>query len=185
MSILSRSLLAAVLIALPIFPALADDPAPTLPGGANTLTEQHGDWTVRCGVTAPAAGTAGASSCSVSQQQVDKTTKRRVLIVALAAGDNGGVKGSLVMPFGLDLDSGVTLQIDDGPVTAAAHFKTCLPAGCVIPVDWPAATVKALRTAQKLKAAAKGENGQPAQFTISMTGFASALDRAIKVVAAK
>ena len=106
-------------------------------------------------------------------------------LIGLAAADNGGVKGSLIMPFGLALDAGVTLQIDDGPVTAPVRFKTCFPAGCVIPLDWPASTVKALRTAQKLKAGAQAENGQPTSFAISMGGFASALDRAIALVQTK
>ena len=184
MSRLSRVLLASCLVMLVANSAMADN-APTLPGGANAISEMHGDWTVRCGIAAPPDGSAGTSVCTVSQQQLDKATKRRVLFIGLSASEDGGVKGSLVMPFGLTLDSGVTLQVDDGPITAAVHFKTCIPAGCVIPLEWPTATVKALRTAQKLKAVAQNENGQPALFSISMTGFASALDRASALVKTK
>ena len=181
----TRYLLALVLSVALAGPTLAAAAAPTLPGGANAISEVHGDWTVNCGVTAGADGKPGTSTCSVTQQQVDPTSKRRILLIGLAAADNGGVKGSLIMPFGLALDAGVTLQIDDGPVTAPVRFKTCFPAGCVIPLDWPASTVKALRTAQKLKAGAQAENGQPTSFAISMGGFASALDRAIALVQTK
>jgi invasion protein IalB len=118
-------------------------------------------------------------TCAVSQQLFDKKTNKRVLLIALSAEDQGGVKGSLVMPFGLALDSGVTLQIDDGPLTKPIHFRTCLPGGCIIPLEWPAATVQALGAARSLKAAAVADDGQPAPFTISMKGFASALDRAV------
>jgi len=176
---LLRSLFAAAALAIAAAPAIADDATPTLPGGANAISEVHDDWTVRCGVAQN--GAAGAkSTCGISQQQLDNKTKRRVLLLGLAAGDNGGVQGSLVLPFGLLLDAGVTFQIDDGPRTAtASHFRTCLPVGCVVVIDWPASTVTALRSAKKLTVAAQGENSQPATFTVSMKGFGSALDRAI------
>jgi invasion protein IalB len=182
MSILARSLLAASLLTLSAFPVFAETAA-TLPGGATAINEVHSDWTVKCGVAADATG--GVSTCVVSQLQLDKTTKKRVLAIGLSAQPNGGVKGSIMMPFGLSLDSGVTLQIDDGPLTAPVHFRTCLPGGCVIPLEWPAATVTALRTAQKLKVVAQGDNGKPIPFSISMAGFASALDRAMALVPSK
>ena len=178
MSMLTRGLQAVGLLALSAFPVFADT-APALPGGATAINEVHADWTVRCGTSA--TGTA----CAVSQQQIDKATKKRVLAIGLSSEPNGGVKGSLMMPFGLLLDSGVTLQIDDGPLTAPVHFRTCMPGGCVIPLEWPAATVTALRTAQKLKVVAQGDDGKPVPFTISMAGFASALDRAIALIPAK
>ena len=167
---------------------LADD-APSLPGGASAINEAHSDWTLRCG-PAPAAvestdKSAPGIACAVSQQQVDKKTNKRVLVLALSAADGGGVKGSLVMPFGLALDSGVTLQIDDGPVTNPIHFRTCVPAGCIVPLEWAVATVKALGSAQSLKVAAVADGGQPAPFTISMKGFSSALDRAVSLTQKK
>ena len=175
---LFRGLLGAAAICFGCLPAVA---ASTLPGGASSLTEAHGDWTVRCAVTT--AG--GAVNCGVSQEQLDKGTHKRMLLIGINAGSEGGATGSLVLPFGLALESGVTLQVDDGTVTSPLHFRTCLPAGCVVPINWNKASVDALRTAKTVKAAAVSDNGQPAPFTISMAGFASALDRAIELVSAK
>ena len=171
-------LMGAAAICLVCSPVLA---APTLPGGASSLTEAHQDWTVRCAVTAD--GT--AVNCGLSQEQLEKTTRKRVLLIGLNAGADGGAAGSLVLPFGLALDSGVTFQVDDGKVTSPLRFRTCLPAGCIVPINWNKASVDALRVAKTVKVAAVSDNGQPAPFTISIAGFASALDRAVELAAAK
>jgi len=180
MKLKTLAVAAMALLALSSIPA---DAAATLPGGATSLNEVHADWLVKCQVRT--TGTDSATACSILQQQVDKGTNRRVLTLALTPGDDGGIKGTLVMPFGLDLDKGVTLQIDAGPLTPPLHFQTCMPGGCLIQLDWPASTVKALRSATTLKAAGVAVGAQPAPFSISLNGFAGALDRAIELTAAK
>ena len=168
---------AVVLCALAV-PAQA---AAGLPGGATSLNEAHADWTLGCNTPTQAAG--GAVQCAVSQAQFDKASKRRVLTIVINPQAGGSVKGMLVMPFGLSLDKGVTFQLDAGAVTPAAHFRTCLPAGCLVALDWPEATAKAMRSATTLKVSAVSDNGQPAPFSISLNGFASAMDRAIALPA--
>lgn len=152
-----------------------------LPGGATSLNETHVDWTLSCGVQPAASG--GAVGCSVGQTQFDKTSKKRILSFAVSPQTSGGIKGVVVLPFGLSLDKGVTFQLDAGSVTPVAHFRTCLPAGCLVSLDWPDSTVKDMRAATTLKIAATTANGQAAPFSLPMSGFSAALDRAVALTA--
>jgi len=146
-----------------------------LPGGATALNEAHADWILNCQVQN------GATHCAVSQQQFDKGTKQLMLSLSFNPEANGGVKGVAVLPFGLNLGKGVTFQLDSSSPTAPSAFSTCLRGGCLVPLAWPADTVKDLRGATNLKVAALGANGQPASFTVPMSGFGAALDRAIEL----
>lgn len=86
-------------------PALAQA-APSLPGGASSLQKTYQDFACRIAN--------GARLCVVSQQQTQQKGQR-VLAIELAAPSGNTVSGTLVLPFGLALDSGVTFQIDDKP----------------------------------------------------------------------
>lgn len=148
-----------------------------LPGGASTLNETHGDWTVAC------ATPEGNVRCAVSQVQINSQNRQRVLSVELTATEGGSAAtGILVMPFGLALDQGVMLSIDEGEFLPPLHFSTCLPAGCLVPLTFNADAVTAIRagTVLKVKAAAN-ESGQEVSFSISLSGFTSALARAAEL----
>lgn len=148
-----------------------------LPGGASSLNETHGDWTVAC--TTPE----GNVRCAVSQVQVNSENRQRVLTVELTATEAGNAaSGTLVIPFGLALESGVVLSIDEGAAMPALRFSTCLPAGCLIPLAFDQAALTAMRagTALKARAAANG-SGQEVNFSISLSGFTSALARAAEL----
>jgi invasion protein IalB len=183
LNIAAKSVLTIALAIVPLmaFPATAG--AAGLPGGATSLNESHGDWALRCGERG-AAGDA-TTLCSVTQTQIDKNTKRRVLAIALNPQKGGGIKGIVMMPFGLLLDNGATFQLDDGAATSPTHFRTCVPAGCILPIDWPDSTVKAMRSAKTLKISAVMDNGKPAPFSISMNGFDGAMDRAAELTGVK
>jgi len=148
-----------------------------LPGGATTLNETHGDWTVAC--TTPE----GNVRCAISQIQINSQNRQRVLTVELTATEGGNAaSGTLVMPFGLALDQGVVLSIDEGEFLPPLRFSTCLPAGCLVPLTFNADAVTAMRagTALKVKAAAN-DSGQEVNFSISLSGFTSALARAAEL----
>ena len=148
-----------------------------LPGGASSLNETHGDWTVIC------ATPEGNVRCAVSQVQVNSENRQRVLTVELTAAKGGNAaSGTLVMPFGLALENGVVLSIDDGAAMPALRFSTCLPAGCLVPLTFDQDALAAMRagTALKAKAAANG-SGQEVGFSISLSGFTSALARAAEL----
>lgn len=115
--------------------------------------------------------------CRMSQQQAQQNGQR-VLAIELAASSDTGFSGNLVLPFGLSLASGAALQIDHAPAQPALPFKTCLPAGCVVPVSFDQATLGKLAKGKLLKVTVNAaDNGQPAVLNISLRGFGPALDR--------
>ncbi|WP_116653796.1 invasion associated locus B family protein [Pelagibacterium sediminicola] len=148
-----------------------------LPGGATSLNETHGDWLVTCAAQENIVG------CTVSQVQVNNQNRQRVLTVELRATERGNsAEGILVLPFGLALDNGVVLSIDQGTAMPALGFSTCLPAGCLVPLILDQAALTAMRagTMLKAKAVANG-NSQEVDFSISLSGFTSALARAVEL----
>jgi len=81
------------------------------------------------------------------------------------------------MPFGLRLGAGVTLQIDDGEPTAPLAFSTCLPGGCLVPITTDEGVTNLLRQGETLRLTAQLLDGRSVLFTVSLNGFAAALDR--------
>jgi invasion protein IalB len=153
-------------------PALAQEPA--LPGGATSLRENHGDWVVGCSIQQQSGK--NVKVCGLSQEQTDQNSRQRVLAIEVRP-EGAGVQGILVLPFGLALDQGASFQIDDGPASPVQKFRTCLPAGCLVPVNFDARTLAALRKGNQLKVKTVADGGKEAPFTISLKGFPGALDR--------
>lgn len=144
--------------------------ASTLPGGASSLNETYKDWRVAC------AQQGAAKQCAMSQAQAQQNGQR-VLAIELSAPAGNAVTGTLVLPFGLALDSGVTFQIDEKPAMQPVRFRTCVPAGCLVNVSFDAPTIVALRAGTALKVKATADGGAAAPFSISLQGFGTALDR--------
>jgi invasion protein IalB len=162
-------LLAAIALAAPV----GAQTSGTLPGGANSVQETFENWIVAC------VQQGAAKHCALSQQQADQQSRQRVLAIELTASSPDAVAGTLLLPFGLALDSGVTLQIDDAPAGAPLRFRTCLPAGCLIPLSFDAARAATLRKGANLRVNAVADGGKDAVFTISLKGYPAALDRMI------
>ncbi|MBZ9775973.1 invasion associated locus B family protein [Mesorhizobium sp. CO1-1-8] len=145
-----------------------------LPGGATSLREGHGDWTVSCNISTQNG--AAAKACSMSQEQTDAQSRQRVIAIELYP--NGeSVKGTLILPFGLALDQGVALQIDDGVVLPALRFRTCVPGGCLVDLSFEGDTLAALRNASSLKVKVIADGGKETNLVLSLKGFSGALDR--------
>jgi len=150
--------------------AQAQGDSSTLPGGATSLNETYKDWRVAC------AQQGMTKRCVMSQIQAQQNGQR-VLAMELNAPSANAVSGTLVLPFGLALDSGVAFQIDDKPAMQAIRFRTCLPGGCLVNVNFDAATLVTLRAGAALKIKATADGGAAAPFSISLQGFGTALDR--------
>ena len=159
------------------FPALAQNngavPQPdTLPGGASSLQENFGDWTVLCALPG------GRKTCSLSQSQLDTQSRQRIVAIELAPGGEGVVGGALAMPFGLVLAEGVSLKVDGSALGGQRAFRTCLPAGCIVPLSLAAGDVEQLASGETLElGAVAAENNQPVTLSISLNGFSAALQR--------
>lgn len=166
-----RVFLAMILAALAL-PAAAQT-AVTLPGGASATTETHGDWTVRCQVRQPE----GRITCLLQQEQVDNQSRQRLMAMEMVP-NGDGVLGTLILPFGLDLDKGVSVAVDEGQPGPNLRFRTCLPQGCMVSLGFGADVTATLRSGAALKVSAIADGGAPTPFSVSLNGFASALARA-------
>jgi invasion protein IalB len=165
----------AMLTAFGAVPAFAAEGS-GLPGGATSLRETYQDWAVACAIQDK------VKYCSFSQQQNQKNGPR-VLAIELAPAKEGGLSGTLVLPFGLMLADGVRYQIDDGKLADALPFRTCLPAGCLVPLAFDAATAKALRAGTTMKlTVVRSDNNEPFALSVSLDGFAPAMDRTSALV---
>lgn len=164
----------AALIALSIAEAAAAQDRASLPGGATSLREIHGDWIVACALQG--AGGKSSKACTLSEELTDTKSRQRVLAIEFRPASSG-IEGTLILPFGLDLAKGASLQIDGGAAATPIAFRTCLPAGCIIPVSFDAKTLTALRNASTLKVKTMRDGGADMQFAISLKGFGGAFDR--------
>lgn len=150
--------------------ARSEEAAAVLPGGASSLQETHQDWQVTCQIAD------GVKQCAVSQQQYQQNGQR-ILAIEVQSQTKGGVTGVAVLPFGLKLQEGVSFQIDEEPALPARHFSTCLPAGCILPVEFDAPALEALRAGSVLKLKVINVDEKELIFIVSLKGFSSALDR--------
>ncbi len=151
-----------------------------LPGGASSLNETHGDWVVICAVVE------GDTRCLVSQTQSESQSGQRVLTVELVpTTEPAGAAGVIVLPFGLALGAGASLTLDEKPLAEAAlPFSTCLPIGCLVPLELTPDQVTALQAGTTLSiASVASDSGQEVAFSVSLTGFTSAIKRAGELLA--
>lgn len=191
----SVSALAALVIAATTSIALAQQPAPrpitraqapavqqpassvaTLPNGASSINEGYGDWTVDCRIVDR------QKQCALSQAQGNKETGQRVYAIELRPPANGKTEGTILMPFGLNLDAGAILKLDDKDLGQGLRFSTCVPQGCLLPVSFPTVATDAMRKAGKLTAASLNRSsGEAVTFNVSLNGFGTALDRLVQL----
>jgi invasion protein IalB len=177
MSVSARTYIAsslAIMVAATLaLPALAQQAS--LPGGASTLSETHGGWTVTCAIGTQAES-GPVKYCALSQTQLHSQTRQRALAIELHP-EGDGVQGTLLLPFGLSLPSGVSYQLDEGETGPAQLFRTCLPAGCLVDIAFDARMVESLKTGSAMKVEASADGGERMVFSISLEGFTSAYDR--------
>jgi invasion protein IalB len=146
------------------------------PGGAAPVRESIDDWTVTCAV--PAVSGSTGKVCVVSQEQRMKDTGQLLLAIELRQAVQGAA-ATFVLPFGVALAKGATLQVDDLAASAPLPFQTCLPIGCLVPVNFDARMVASLRKGTALKVTVVSASGGEMPLSISLKGFSRALDRSV------
>lgn len=147
-----------------------------LPGGATSLNETHGDWVIHC--EAPGAGSV---DCAIQQQQLDKASGQRLLAAELRPAE-GGLAGTLVLPFGLALARGIVLRIDDGATLPLLAFRTCLPVGCLVDLEFAPDALPGLGAGRVLHIEAVADGGAPAPLSLSLSGLGSAVARTLDLL---
>ena len=152
-------------------PAAVTPPA-QLPNGASSVNETYGNWTINCRLID------GQKQCLLMQTQGNSQTKQRLFEIELQTPRDGKMDGTILMPFGLKLDSGALLTLDEKDFGPGLRFSTCVPQGCMLPVSWQTAAVDALKKAKTLIVASLNvDNGEVVAFNVSLDGFASAIAR--------
>jgi invasion protein IalB len=137
--------------------------------GKPTATETYGDWSVICR-NIPQEG----KTCAMSQMIKNKEGQRMLAIELRPAGDKLG--GFMVLPFGVAVTKGVRLQIDDQD-TRTVDFHTCLPVGCIAPLEFSSSDLKDLRKGKALNVTASIATGGEANGPLSLKGFTKAVER--------
>lgn len=150
--------------------------APTLPNGAASINETYGDWIVTCNIADD------EKVCVFSQTQGNNQTGQRVFAIELRPPVDGKTEGMLLLPFGLKLDDGVKLKIDEQNLGQGARFSTCIPAGCLVPLSFPTVATDALKKGEKLIVNATRSGGrEPPVFNIPLDGFTAAFNRTVEL----
>ncbi|WP_057460801.1 invasion associated locus B family protein [Pseudovibrio sp. POLY-S9] len=139
----------------------------------SSQVETYKDWTLRC------VPVEGKQTCQMMQELSSKQSGQRVLafVIDKQAG-RAPVTGTLILPFGLELDAGINAKIDEQTAFERLAFSTCVPAGCLAPVELSDALTEQLKTGQNLTLTLKSiSSQQPVSIELSLSGFSAALAR--------
>ena len=151
-------------------PASAQQKPAVASNEPSSQREVFQDWSVACSVQE------NAKTCSLSQDQVQQNGQR-LLAVEVQRRADGSAMATLLLPFGILLDTGITPQIDDQPPLSQQRFRTCLPTGClaVFSIDPP--TLAKMRQGSVLKLNVTTAAETQMTFPVSLRGLTAALDR--------
>ncbi|MBX4335419.1 invasion associated locus B family protein [Bartonella raoultii] len=147
----------------------------TLPNGASSLSETYGLWNINCGIAN------GKKVCFIHRQEINDQGQV-VLVMNVTLNADGAVSGNLVVPFGVLVSKPVRLQVDEGKAVIETGIRTCVPAGCIVPIAFDKNYVAALRAGKHLKLAMKtAAPGEPPlnDLFVQLNGFSNALNRLI------
>lgn len=143
------------------------------PNGASSVSEAYGDWTMNCNRDG------SRTDCVVIQSQGDRRTGKRQFSVELRAPKDGRAEGLILMPFGLQIESGVTFKLDDRTLGKGAPYSYCVADGCLVPISLPTLATDTMKTAQALTVSAmKPDAKEPTVVSVPLSGFAAAFARA-------
>ncbi|CAO4146275.1 invasion associated locus B family protein [Methylorubrum aminovorans] len=143
------------------------------PAGASSVSESYGDWTMNCNRAE------ARTDCVIIQSQGDRRTGKRLFSVELRPPRDGKSEGLILMPFGLQIEPGVSFKLDDRQLGKGAPFSYCVTDGCLVPISLPTLATDAMKTATNLTiSATKPDAKEPTIITVPLSGFAAAFARA-------
>jgi invasion protein IalB len=145
-----------------------------LPNGASAISEIYGDWAMDCKVLN------NQKQCRLLQIQTDQTNQR-VLEVELRMPMDGKVDGTIAMPFGVKLDSGAIIRLDDAVFSKEFRFLTCVQVGCLLPVSFSMNDVDAMKNGKTLAIMSFNINDNIIALNVPLDGFAEAIARATEL----
>ncbi|GGC69853.1 invasion associated locus B family protein [Chelatococcus reniformis] len=144
----------------------------TLPRGASVISETYGDWTIECRVVQ------GRKACTLSQAQGDPNTGRRVFAIEFLPTRDGQTPGTILVPFGVNLEPGIKLKLDETDLGRGAIYSTCISTGCLVPISFPTVATDAMKKSKTLVViATRPGQTEPVTFSAPLQGFGEALTR--------
>ncbi|OJY63811.1 MULTISPECIES: invasion associated locus B family protein [unclassified Rhizobium] len=148
--------------------------------GSGALQERYGDWILT--IVNQGAVDRTRSSYAISYTLYDLQTNAPVLSIELTP-KGGNLKGMLALPFGLHLRGRGLLRDDDVALRPARRPGAAVSRGCLVELSLDAAMIAGLRRRRSLSVAlAADDTGLDVNYTISLNGFAEALNRALSIV---
>lgn len=127
------------------------------------------DWSVRCQVVS------GASGCGLTQQVVDARLGGPVLQLTMVATPSGKGKLAIVVPLGVSVPDGVTLQVGD--LTRRLDYAQCLSGGCVALLDADGELIDKMKAGGDTRVGVVDRTGAPVAVPVSLKGFAPAYEK--------
>ena len=171
-SVTFRSLLAGAAITALVSISPSEAAFAQMPDGASSINETYQDWRVTC------IKNENVDRCSMLHSQVAKDSGQRVLSVELTAPSADKLQGIILMPFGLALANGVKLAVDDGATGPTFGFSTCLPQGCIVPIEFDQSKIDNLKNGATLNINATiMDSGETINIAASLKGFTAAYNR--------
>ena len=149
------------LIALGLsFPAAAQNPHGNI----------HDAWGVRCNTP-----TGAPAACQIFQNIVVKESRQPILNFAIGFADDEKIAvGIFVMPLGIYLPPGLTLQVDDGQIYEMA-IEICGLKGCRVRFSFDENLLNLFKRGASAKITFSGSDQKPIKVPVSLKGFTAAL----------
>ncbi len=149
--------------------------APASAQEATTLVATHGDWEIRC---APAPNEICVMSQSFSDAEGRAIALVKIVRFENRALSNGAkIPGQLevVVPLGVVLTEGLSVQVDSGKARIAP-YRFCTKVGCRVLEPIAEDFIAQLKAGASAKVGFRSLDGQNHDATISLKGFTKAFD---------
>lgn len=128
-------------------------------------------WSIRCN----AEQTDPAHRCEMFQRLVEKESGKRFAEFAIGFPQGKNVaRGAIILPLGILLHEGNTIQIDEGPVFSF-RVRYCMADGCYAFIDLSDQVLKEMKKGMQAKLSIKSFNGNAMVVPVSLVGFSKAL----------
>lgn len=140
-----------------------------LPDRVSALNETYQDWRINCQKQDP------GPRCALVQQLADEKSRQKILTLQFEP-EKDKIASLVVMPFGLALTKGISIEADGKPVISAP-FSTCMPHGCLVPFSLTRDQFFDLQAAKKLEIKAATPGSQNVVMVVSVKGLKEASAR--------
>ncbi len=130
----------------------------------------HDSWRVRCNTP-----TGAPAACQIFQNIVVKESGQPILKFAIGFADDAKTAvGIFVIPLGIYLPPGLTLQVDEGQVFEMA-IEICGTKGCRVRFSFDANLLNLFKRGNAATVTFHGGDQKPIRVPISLKGFTAAL----------